>query len=562
MKKLLYTITLFLLFISIIQADELSELDLIWKVSYDTYNRSFAFSNNEIFEYNNNILTIYDKKSGKSKSIEFETNILDIKEYNGNYYIGTQKYIYKYDKNLKKVKSRKDYNSYEYFSYFEIDYDTNELKVYDRREKNVFIMDENLNIKTELHEQNGNFIVVNTGSVRLFNEEEKEINKITCDTNNYYFKRVIKYNDNYYILLNEDTNEYYWHYKDSFISKVIVTDLSLNIIKEQSYDSTTKYLDDLHVIDDKVYGATYNGYLYEINENLEISEVNIKLQSNPYDINKELFAVSSYLENDLYSSEESKYFIEMKNENEEIIKTRKNSELGYLILTKNESDKNYYKLYYYNKLKELQFSKEYAYELENTKIDISFFEDNIVIFDSTNKNNLIFYDNSGKELRKIEIENSIDFEEVMLIGQDNGLTIINQTNANTKEIRDGKAMLITYKYELLHYNYNPHIFTKAIGNGNIKVLEENIKGGNEITFIVTPEEGYVLGKVKVTDEKGNTIVFTDNTFTMPNMNVLIEATFEPYNPETSDIAIILCIAIILSGVTITYLNVRKMSELV
>lgn len=54
---------------------------------------------------------------------------------------------------------------------------------------------------------------------------------------------------------------------------------------------------------------------------------------------------------------------------------------------------------------------------------------------------------------------------------------------------------------------------------------------------------------------------------MPNRNVVIEAQFtktptEEKNPETADIAIIICIAIILSGVTLTYLNVRKMSELV
>ena len=37
---------------------------------------------------------------------------------------------------------------------------------------------------------------------------------------------------------------------------------------------------------------------------------------------------------------------------------------------------------------------------------------------------------------------------------------------------------------------------------------------------------------------------------------------EEKNPETADIAILICIAIIISGITLTYLNVRKMSELV
>lgn len=105
-----------------------------------------------------------------------------------------------------------------------------------------------------------------------------------------------------------------------------------------------------------------------------------------------------------------------------------------------------------------------------------------------------------------------------------------------------------------------NVKTKTDGNGTIESTHIEAEEGETIKFTITPNEGYVLGKVKVTDEKGNTIVFTDNTFTMPNMNVLIEATFEPYNPETSDIAIILCIAIISVGFILTIKNLRRLKE--
>ena len=72
---------------------------------------------------------------------------------------------------------------------------------------------------------------------------------------------------------------------------------------------------------------------------------------------------------------------------------------------------------------------------------------------------------------------------------------------------------------------------------------------------------------KVIDNEGNVIEFTDYKFTMPSTNVTIEAEFiktqtEETNPETSDTAIIICLLIIISGIGLTYFNVRKMSKLV
>ena len=84
------------------------------------------------------------------------------------------------------------------------------------------------------------------------------------------------------------------------------------------------------------------------------------------------------------------------------------------------------------------------------------------------------------------------------------------------------------------------------GKGTIEVASKG-KAGDPVTFVVTPEEGYTLGVIKVTTADGEVLTFTNYTFTMPSADVTIEATFikeddgeiadEKENPKTADIAI-------------------------
>lgn len=100
-----------------------------------------------------------------------------------------------------------------------------------------------------------------------------------------------------------------------------------------------------------------------------------------------------------------------------------------------------------------------------------------------------------------------------------------------------------------------NIETKVIGKGNIVANEQSL-AGETVVFTVTPEEGHVLGVVKVTDSNGNTIIFTDYTFTMPRADVTIEAVFLPDNPDTTDIAIVSIITIFIIGLAI-FISQRK-----
>ena len=117
-----------------------------------------------------------------------------------------------------------------------------------------------------------------------------------------------------------------------------------------------------------------------------------------------------------------------------------------------------------------------------------------------------------------------------------------------------------YKHWQKVYYIPLNISTKVEGKGKIEVVE-SARNGEQVTFKITPEEGYVLGVVKVTDSDGNVLTFTSNTFTMPSSNVTIEATFIPENPETSDIKIIVLSVILIIGSIIGFINFKKVKWL-
>lgn len=78
--------------------------------------------------------------------------------------------------------------------------------------------------------------------------------------------------------------------------------------------------------------------------------------------------------------------------------------------------------------------------------------------------------------------------------------------------------------------------TSGITGGTVKATPTTAFEGDLITLDVTAAEGYeyVAGSLKVTDSAGADVEVTDNTFTMPNDNVTVSATFKettPVDPE-------------------------------
>jgi hypothetical protein len=79
------------------------------------------------------------------------------------------------------------------------------------------------------------------------------------------------------------------------------------------------------------------------------------------------------------------------------------------------------------------------------------------------------------------------------------------------------------------YLFNNVIETTSEGKGNVTVPENAIVG-EKVTINIEPEEGYVLGELKVIDEEGKEIPIENNTFIMGLTKVTIIATFVPVNP--------------------------------
>lgn len=112
----------------------------------------------------------------------------------------------------------------------------------------------------------------------------------------------------------------------------------------------------------------------------------------------------------------------------------------------------------------------------------------------------------------------------------------NDVRNPNNEISDVGTVLNNYSYtytaKVLYFNASYSVYVNATGKGTVIPSKTKAGWGEEITFTIKPEEGYVLKAVKVTDASGNVVTFTDYQFTMPNADVTIDVMFVVENPET------------------------------
>lgn len=173
-------------------------------------------------------------------------------------------------------------------------------------------------------------------------------------------------------------------------------------------------------------------------------------------------------------------------------------------------------------------------------------------------NDIVIYNMDGDNVQTIETEGSYLFLNEINSGfvathvescaykeTDLGsISIEGMTGIEANMGDSAGTRICTYNTEA--YYLPLEIETKVEGKGTVEAIH-NSRKGEVVTFKVTPEEGYVLSVVKVTDANGNIVTFTDYTFTMPSANVLIEAVFveDVKNSETADIAIITVVGLLI-----------------
>ena len=183
----------------------------------------------------------------------------------------------------------------------------------------------------------------------------------------------------------------------------------------------------------------------------------------------------------------------------------------------------------------------------------------IGIIDSEDQapSHIVVIDQNGNIVQTIENENSYYY----LTATSRGIMVTNYSeeynNGNDGISYEDNVTISTEVYQLL-YDIN----TTVNGKGTIEVVNNELPG-TDVTFKVTPQKGYVLSEVKVTDSNGKVVTFTDYHFTMPSADVTIEVVFveDKKNPETTDVAVIACIAIIVLGGIGTMYSIRKLSWL-
>ena len=71
-----------------------------------------------------------------------------------------------------------------------------------------------------------------------------------------------------------------------------------------------------------------------------------------------------------------------------------------------------------------------------------------------------------------------------------------------------------------------NVTVSSTTNGSVTASPTSAEAGTTITLTVTPETGYVLDDLTVTDASSNPVTVTDNKFTMPASNVTVTATFK------------------------------------
>lgn len=145
-------------------------------------------------------------------------------------------------------------------------------------------------------------------------------------------------------------------------------------------------------------------------------------------------------------------------------------------------------------------------------------------------------------------------------GSSRTITVKNSTGSEITVTLNGQTMTIAndatqeYTYTRPSGGGGSSVTTYAIStpskvnNGTIKVSPTRASKGTTVTITVTPDEGYELAKLTVTDKNDDTVKLTDKgngkyTFTMPASAVEVEVSFqeiviEPGNPfvdvSTSD----------------------------
>ncbi len=178
---------------------------------------------------------------------------------------------------------------------------------------------------------------------------------------------------------------------------------------------------------------------------------------------------------------------------------------------------------------------------------VGFFLNGSEVFSETSDENIIDGKMPLEKDDKVSLPNEDSMEQKLQNGKSDGNEppagspgemdakdkfVVPSINITDVGSEDGNVDFYDMTNEVLLFKCSHQVDTQVKGKGTIEVSHTEADWGDEVTFTISPAEGYVLGVVKVTDSNGSVVTFTDYTFVMPNADVTIEVTFVVENPET------------------------------
>lgn len=100
-------------------------------------------------------------------------------------------------------------------------------------------------------------------------------------------------------------------------------------------------------------------------------------------------------------------------------------------------------------------------------------------------------------------------------------------NADNTFVMPSKKVVIEATFKLTYTLTIPERVTVTNANGDAVTAGTRVTAGAEFTVVATPEEGYVLNTltVKTVEDTPQEVALTDNKFTMPEKDVVIEVSF-------------------------------------
>ena len=221
-----------------------------------------------------------------------------------------------------------------------------------------------------------------------------------------------------------------------------------------------------------------------------------------------------------------------------------------------------------NEVFSLDITEDYAFTSE-----VKFIDDYIVavVEDYDEVEHILVLDEEGKIVQDIEQEYYVfgieDTERGFAVNEKTCpmnsylLSAGSQTKSSVKSSLKEQQKLggQCKSYHTVYYMAHEIKSEVTNGRGSVEVVSQEAPGA-PVTFVVTPDEGYTLGTIKVTDANGNVITFTKNdlngnTFTMPSADVTIEVEFLVENANTTDVAIMT--AAVLAGFAFIMILISK-----